>query len=93
MLRIIVAKQRAARTTANTAGSLDRSAFSRPPAGTSARTATAARNEFSVWKHRGVFGLLLFLLVLAVFLPALRNDFINYDDNGYVTANVWCKTG
>ncbi len=37
--------------------------------------------------------MLLFLLVLAVFFPALRNDFINYDDNGYVTANAWVQNG
>jgi len=31
---------------------------------------------------------LLFLLVAGVFLPALRYDFLNYDDPGFVTDNV-----
>ena len=35
----------------------------------------------------------LFLLVLAVYVPALRHDFISLDDNGYVTENSWVKQG
>ncbi len=37
--------------------------------------------------------LLLFLVVLAVFLPSVRNDFVNYDDPAYVTANDHVKGG
>ncbi len=36
---------------------------------------------------------LLGVLVLGVFLPTLRNDFICYDDNGYVTENAWVQSG
>jgi hypothetical protein len=35
-----------------------------------------------------LFGFLLFLAVLGVFLPALRNNFTNYDDRQYVTTNA-----
>jgi len=34
-----------------------------------------------------VLSFLLGLVTLAVFLPALRNDFVNYDDPDYVTSN------
>jgi len=34
-----------------------------------------------------LLGLLLFLLVAGIFLPALRHDFIYYDDPGFVTGN------
>jgi tetratricopeptide (TPR) repeat protein len=36
---------------------------------------------------------LLFLIVLGVFLPALRHDFINYDDDFYVTDNSHVRAG
>jgi len=32
-------------------------------------------------------------MVLAVFLPIVRHEFICYDDNGYVTANAWVQNG
>ena len=34
-----------------------------------------------------IIGLLLFLITLVVYLPVLRNGFVNYDDNDYVTEN------
>ncbi len=37
--------------------------------------------------------LVLFLLVAWVFLPATANDFINFDDPDYVTANVQVQRG
>jgi protein O-mannosyl-transferase len=40
-----------------------------------------------------LLGLLLFLLVAGVFLPALRYDFLNYDDPGFVTDNVHVQGG
>lgn len=40
-----------------------------------------------------LLGLLLFLLVTAVFLPALRHDFIYYDDPGFVTENPHVRDG
>jgi tetratricopeptide (TPR) repeat protein len=36
---------------------------------------------------------LLALLVGAVFAPALRNGFVDYDDNGYVFSNDWVRHG
>jgi tetratricopeptide (TPR) repeat protein len=36
---------------------------------------------------------ILFLLVLAAFSPSLRNDFINYDDDFYVTENIHVQRG
>jgi tetratricopeptide (TPR) repeat protein len=40
-----------------------------------------------------LLGALLFLVVLAVFLPVTRHEFICYDDNGYVTTNGWVREG
>ena len=37
--------------------------------------------------------LCLALLTLAVYLPAGRNDFVNYDDSDYVTENAHVKSG
>src|SRR5437899_2621189 len=37
--------------------------------------------------------LLLAVLTFAVYLPALRNDFVNYDDSDYVTANPHVQSG
>src|SRR5438477_12526610 len=37
--------------------------------------------------------LLLALATLGIFLPALRNDFVNYDDSDYVTANSHVQSG
>src|SRR5580704_9547029 len=36
---------------------------------------------------------LLILLVLAVYLPVLHNDFVNYDDSDYVVANLHVQQG
>ena len=38
-------------------------------------------------------GLLLFLAAFGLFLPALRNGFVNYDDPDYVTANPQVQHG
>jgi protein O-mannosyl-transferase len=40
-----------------------------------------------------LLGALLFLTVLGIYLPALRHDFITYDDNAYVTANPHVQAG
>lgn len=37
--------------------------------------------------------LLLFGVVAGVFAPGLRNDFVNYDDPGYVTENPYVQRG
>jgi tetratricopeptide (TPR) repeat protein len=46
-----------------------------------------------VWRGWWWFGALLFAVVLAVFLPTLRNGFINLDDGSYVTANPQVRAG
>src|SRR5690348_6596604 len=40
-----------------------------------------------------IIGLLLFLLVVGCYLPALRTGFTNYDDNVYVSENLHVRTG
>ena len=40
-----------------------------------------------------LFSFLLFLLVLGVFLPAVRHEFITYDDQAYVTENREIQRG
>jgi Tfp pilus assembly protein PilF len=40
-----------------------------------------------------VLALLLGVAVLAVFWPALGHDFVNYDDDLYVTRNPWVQQG
>src|SRR5262245_52075820 len=42
---------------------------------------------------RVVPALLLAAAVLAVFWPALGHDFVNYDDDLYVTRNAWVQQG
>jgi len=37
--------------------------------------------------------LLLFLATVAVFWPATGNEFVHFDDDAYVTANVWVREG
>jgi len=44
------------------------------------------------WRRAGL-GVFLFLLVAGVFLPALRHDFITYDDPAYVTENLHVRGG
>jgi tetratricopeptide (TPR) repeat protein len=47
-------------------------------------------------KHRTaipLIGLLLFLGTLALYYPALHNEFVNYDDPAYVTANWHVQQG
>src|SRR5580765_816764 len=41
----------------------------------------------SVWQRPSWVGLLLVLGILAVYLPVLRFDFLQYDDPDYVTRN------
>jgi tetratricopeptide (TPR) repeat protein len=59
-----------------------------------ARTIPAARPG---WRERLRSPLLLCLLLAAVtftvYLPALRNDFVNYDDSDYVTSNSHVQSG
>jgi tetratricopeptide (TPR) repeat protein len=58
--------------------------------------ASPGKDEGGFISRRGkvrLLGLLLFLLVGAVFLPALRHDFIYYDDPGFVMENAHVKSG
>jgi len=42
-----------------------------------------ARSHFPVW----LMAVLLVLVTVALYWPAMRCDFVNYDDNLYVTSN------
>ena len=44
-------------------------------------------------RHPRWLGAAIFLVVLAVYLPAVRHEFIDYDDNGYVYDNDWVRHG
>jgi Flp pilus assembly protein TadD len=48
-----------------------------------------ARSRFQVW----LLAVLLALLTMAVYWPATRHDFVDYDDNVYVTDNVHVQAG
>ena len=43
--------------------------------------------------RRALLALVLAAVVLAVFWPAVANDFINYDDNKYIAENVHVRRG
>src|SRR5208283_1809545 len=47
----------------------------------------------SNWGKTRLLGLLIFLLAVGVFLPALRHDFIYYDDPGFVMDNSHVQDG
>jgi tetratricopeptide (TPR) repeat protein len=40
-----------------------------------------------------LLGLILCLVTLALYAPMLQNDFINFDDEGYITDNPWVTKG
>ena len=65
----------------------------RPPAAPGGDTmdGPAAATADSRWPRWP--GALLFLVVLGVFLPALRHDFITYDDPAYVVGNPHVASG
>ena len=44
----------------------------------------------AVWRH---IGLALFFVTLALFLPAMRFDFVELDDDTYVADNPWVQQG
>jgi tetratricopeptide (TPR) repeat protein len=52
-----------------------------------------ANKERHAIRLPATLSILLFALVLGVFSPALRNDFVNYDDPDYVTANPRVQQG
>jgi len=55
--------------------------------------AESSAADGSSWWRQGWLGVLLFLAVAGVFLPALWHDFITYDDPAYVTANARVQGG
>jgi hypothetical protein len=59
------------------------------PAGTGATSPAAAPLLFPAW----VPSVLLALMTIALYCPALRDDFVNYDDYDYVTSNVQVQNG
>ena len=61
---------------------------------TRARNHTKARpsNDKPFWIHSfpgmaGACGIAIFLIVLLIYIPALNNSFVNWDDNVYVYEN------
>src|SRR5712664_453402 len=61
------------------------------------RLAKSAPLEPPPWNERlsspPLLCLLLVFVTFMVYLPALRNDFVNYDDSDYVTANPHVQSG
>jgi protein O-mannosyl-transferase len=59
------------------------------PIPTSAAAPALARSRFPVWLMAALLG----LATLALYWPTLRHDFVNYDDDIYVTANLHVQQG
>ncbi len=59
------------------------------PAPTTASAPIMARSRFPVW----LMAALLVLVTIALYWPAMRYDFVNYDDDLYVTSNVHVQNG
>jgi tetratricopeptide (TPR) repeat protein len=65
----------------------------RVPGPSEARGRSKGRSFLSQDRRVIAIGLLLFTLVLGLFAPAVRNQFVNYDDNLYVTENSRVSSG
>ena len=59
------------------------------PAPTGASAPIATRPRFPAW----LMAMLLLLATIVLYWPATRHDFVNYDDDFYVTANVHVQSG
>ena len=59
------------------------------PEPTMASAPVMARLRFPVW----LIAVLLALVTIALYWPATSHDFVNYDDNFYVTSNVHVQNG
>ena len=59
------------------------------PDPTRAAAPVMARSHFPAW----LVAVLLALVTIALYWPALRHDFVNYDDRVYVTENVHVQNG
>ncbi len=57
------------------------------------RAATPPRPGGSVDRRRTLIIILLAMCTFAAFLPVFRNDFVNYDDPGYVYENPHVRSG
>jgi protein O-mannosyl-transferase len=66
-----------------------RSATRIKPAPMRAATLGGARPRFPVW----LLAAMLLLVTLTLYWPATRSDFVNYDDDVYVTSNMHVKKG
>ena len=51
------------------------------------------RHFFTGRRRTALCGLLLFIVTVGTFLPALRNGFVNYDDPDYLTENFHVQQG
>ena len=49
----------------------------------------AARPGLPLW----LMAVVLALVTVAIYWPAMRHDFVNYDDDLYVTSNVHVQAG
>jgi len=58
-------------------------------------TSSVLKSRFELLRqgNPGAISLLLFVLVACVFLPSLRNGFVNFDDDFYVYANAHVQQG
>lgn len=66
----------------------------KPPEPSACHGATALKRPIQFLAGKPVFlCVLLFVLVVGVFLPAINNGFTNYDDNLYVTSNPHVQGG
>src|SRR5216684_2839855 len=54
---------------------------------------TAPINPEQTSARRRVICVVLFLVTLALYFPALRHEFLNYDDQQYVTDNLHVRAG
>src|SRR5689334_1207028 len=55
--------------------------------------ATAGAASINNFRSIPLLCLLLAVVTFVVYLPSLRNDFVNYDDADYVTANSHVQSG
>ena len=68
---------------------MHRPATKAKPAPTRAGTPVIRRLRLPVW----LMAVLLVLVTIVIYWPAMRCDFVNYDDNLYVTSNVHVQNG
>ena len=77
------------RLSSNLGSPMRRPATKPKPAPTRAVLPVMARPRLPVW----LMAVLLVLVTIALYWPATGHDFVNYDDDLYVTANVHVQSG